>query len=128
MHEPKAVPYRIIRAALLAGVLIFGVVVWVVVSGDPQRTAEVVGNDVYGLVFAGLAAVVFGGFVILRKRIEHAAPDERGPLTIAGWALGEGPALFGGALFLLTGSPLYYLVGIGLLVAAFALFPVPGDA
>ena len=128
MNDPKAVPYRVIRAALVAGVLIFGVVVWVVVSGDASPAAEQAMNSVYGLVFAALAAVVFGGFMILRKRIEQATPAQRGALTIAGWALGEGPALFGGALFLLTGSPLYYLVGIGLLVAAVALFPVPEDA
>jgi hypothetical protein len=44
-----------------------------------------------------------------------------------GWAFGEGVALLGGVIFLLTASPLVYLAGLLLLIAALVTVPVPEE-
>ena len=122
---PKQV-LNLIRIALLSGVLVFGAVAYVVrmnasqpsLAGDGAHTMRLVGMGVWIVALLGL----IGMRLALRERIERGRDTQ---LPIIAWALAEGPAVFGGAFFLLTGDWTIYACGVVGLVAAFALFPVP---
>ena len=116
----------IIRIALLSGVLVFGAVAYVVRSGgtapalgvEGARTMRYVGMAVWAVALAGLV----GMRLVFRERIERGRDTQ---LPVVAWALAEGPALFGGAFYLLAGDATIYVAGVVGLLAAFALFPVP---
>jgi hypothetical protein len=114
---------RIIRLALLAGVLTFGGVVWFVLRDGGLETAPLEPGFLYGFV----AVLVASGVGIAVIQLRHAAETEPArlqALAIAGWAVGEAPALLGGVLYLLSGNPVPYLVGLGMMLVAFVMIPV----
>ncbi len=116
----------LVRIALLSGVLVFGAVAFAVrtmgdapeLGPEAARTMRTVGMVIWGLALAGLV----GMRLVLRERIERGRDTT---LPIIAWALAEGPAVFGGAFFLITGDWTVYMAGVVGLLAAYALFPVP---
>ncbi len=127
MRETDVRPYRVIRIALLAGVLLFGGVCWYVVSRQPPAPDESL-YAVLQITFGAALLAVVGAFLVLRRVVRRADAQRRPALTVAGWALGEAPALLGGVTWLLTGRPLLYLAGTTLMVAAFIMFPLGENA
>lgn len=120
---PSATTLRIIRMAFLGGVVLFGAVVTYLVSRDPPSSPEIAGPlQMMNVVLVVAAAL--GILYVQRRRAAVQDPAARTPLTIAGWALGEATAMFGGVHYLLVGSPIPYLVGLGMMLAAFAMVPV----
>jgi hypothetical protein len=114
---------RIIRLALLAGVLTFGGIVWFVLRHGGVETAPLEPAFLYGFV----AVLVASGVGIAVIQLRHAAETEPArlqTLALAGWALGEAPALLGGVLYLLSGNPVPYLVGLGMMLVSFVMIPV----
>ncbi len=120
---PRAATLRIIRIAFLTGVLMLGGVVYFLTERgggmDPSLGDTL---QIANLALLVLAAV---GIMIIQRR--HAAepdPARRSTLNIAGWAMGEATALFGGVHYMLVGNPIPYLVGLTLMIAAFVVVPI----
>lgn len=117
-----------IRLAILLGALAFGGVVaylvrlpdWTPAAGLDRTTFFYVGLGIWGAAAAGI--------LLLRVRWgREPDPRRRVPLMVAGWALGEVPAIWGGVYYLLTGDPQRYFTGLVFLVAAFLLLPARGE-
>jgi hypothetical protein len=131
MNGASATPaaLRVIRLALLAGVVMFGSVVYYLtregpVSDVPNEATRSLSFALMGLAAASLAAL----FVVRSIRDRAASYDRRSALTVVGWAVGEAPALLGGVVYLLTASPLPYLTGLSVLIASFLMIPVPEES
>lgn len=108
---------RVIRSALLGGVLLFGGVIWYLhSSGSAPANTSFPGAHWIFLVVCLMAA---GGVLFVRGAQARAETfASRASLAIVGWALGEGAALFGGIHWLLTGRPTLYVAGLAVFVAA----------
>jgi hypothetical protein len=118
----------IMRAALLAGVLLLGAAVWWVLRGGERPPLDDARESALRLFFTVLAVATAPGIIAVRFA-QGRAPGfaRKAQLAIVGWALGEGVALLGGVIYMLTGSPRLYLLGVLVLLAAFALVPIPRD-
>ena len=117
---------RIIRMALLSGVLVFGIVAYVLVNrdgplaaGDPETARTMVWINVAFLVTAAPA--------LLYLQRKHAAERDRAranTLNIIAWAVGESVAIMGAVHWLLVGAPTPYVVGLAVMLASFVLVPI----
>jgi hypothetical protein len=120
---PRATTLRIIRVAFLAGVLMFGGIVFYLTSqngGTSPETADTL--QVANIVL--LVAAAIGILIIQRRHAAEPDPARRSTLNIAGWAMGEATALFGGVHFMLVGNPIPYLVGLVMMIASFVVVPI----
>ena len=118
---------RIIRLALLGGVLVFGVAIaWM--TGREGFTADASLGGVLRLAFLVLTLGTLAALTAVRTAQARADADRRGTFAIVGWALGESVALFGGVAWLLAGEMLLYLTGVGVLLVAFLLVPAPAES
>ncbi|MFN8582211.1 MAG: hypothetical protein U0163_14715 [Gemmatimonadaceae bacterium] len=114
---------RLLRLALLAGVLVFGAVVWQLrrsggappAVSDP-RTLLVAGRAIWVAALLGCSALFY---LILKSRDAVRTRT----LSLVAWALGEVTALYGGVVYLLAGTPLFYQLGLGFMVLCFLAFP-----
>jgi ABC-type Mn2+/Zn2+ transport system permease subunit len=127
MPDPRPLPpgntLRIIRMAFLGGVVLFGAVVTFLVGRDPPSAPEMAGTlKIMNIVFVSAAAL--GILWIQRKHAAEQDSAARRSLNIVAWAFGEATAIFGAVHYLLVGSPVPYLVGLGMMLAAFALVPI----
>jgi CHASE2 domain-containing sensor protein len=123
--HPGASPtqLRLIRISLLLGVVVTGVIVSVLVQGNPPRAPEMARPLV--MVNAAYLVGAMAGILYFQRR--HAAePDRARRITfnVIAWAMGESTALFGAVHYLLIGSPIPFLVGLGMLIASFVLVPI----
>lgn len=120
----------IIRVALLSGVLIFGAVAFFLSSGG--GVGEEMDRETLStlqLVFFGLMAMEGAVMFFFQQRWKQATTfEEQARWSIAGWALGEGLALFGAVILLLGGSILPFLGGLIFFALAWLLFPIRADA
>jgi hypothetical protein len=127
MSEPRLLPpattLRVIRMAFLGGVVLFGAMVTYLVSRDGPRAPEQAGTmQVMNIVFIVMAAA--GILWMQRKHAAEQNPSQRTTWNICAWAFGEATALTGAVHYLLVGSPIPYLVGLGMMLAAFAMVPI----
>jgi len=121
---------RIIRFALLAGLLIFGAIAFYMANeggmggaGDEEFFSTLL------MVFFGLAAAEGAVMYLIHRRWKQAETfQQKANFSIIGWALAEGLALFGGVILLLGGSTLPYLCGLVFFGVAWMLFPVREEA
>jgi hypothetical protein len=114
---------RLIRMSLLMGVVVFGGIVSVMVQGNPPRAPELA----QPLLMVNVVYLIGAMAGILYFQRRHAAEpirQRRITFNVIAWALGESTALFGAVHYLLVGSPIPYLVGLGMLIAAFVLVPI----
>ncbi|MGD8279045.1 MAG: hypothetical protein PVH00_13500 [Gemmatimonadota bacterium] len=126
-QQVPATALRVIRLALLSGVLLFGVVI-AYLTRSGEITPDPAIGAVLRIVFVVLAAVCIGAIFVIRTAQSRADPDRRGQLAIVGWAFAEGTAILGGVCWLLAGLRVLYFTGVALLVAAILLLPVADDA
>lgn len=124
-RRPGASPVqlRVIRMALLGPVILFGAYVAVVVGREPPRAPQMA----QPLLYVNLAYLLGGMLGILYFQRRHAAerdPARRTTFNVVAWAIGESAALFGAVHYLLVGTPIPYLVGLGMMLASFVLVPV----
>ncbi len=124
---PTAKVLFLIRTAMTVGVVTFMLVAaFLHGRGDlsvvPTSRLATLTTVMYAAV-ALAAAVVLA----LRLRIAAATPEAQRTLSIAGWAVGEFAALFGGVLFLLTGEWRLALPGLLVFALALAAVPLPRD-
>lgn len=129
MQNPPVSQYRVIRTALVSGVVLFGLVIWYL-SG--QRTADAPDPAVFRVLLLAFGAVAVGGLVavaVVRSAQSNATTIAReGTLALVGWAIGESIALFGGVIYLLTSQPALYLVGVMIFLATLLMVPAPEAA
>jgi hypothetical protein len=116
-------PAFAIRFAMLLGVLLFGGVVMALRQSEsaPEGSTEdfaallTIGRVLWGLAIAGTAFLWF--------KARDASERTRTSWSIGAWALGEMVALLGGVVWMLTGSPAWYVPGLLFLVLTFMAFP-----
>ncbi len=114
---------RALKLGLLSGVLTFGAVVWYLRSsgGAPETTVNPTALLTVGRIVWGVAIV--GCLLIFNRMRQLKTAAEQRTFSIIAWALSEGTALYGGIVFLLTGSALWYQLGLGFMVLAMLAFP-----
>lgn len=117
---------EVVRVMLLAGVIAFGVIVWYILrTAAPEPLEEDAAN---ALRLAFLAVVLLDLpllFVLRRAQRGASRYPVAARFAIAGWTQGEGVALFGGVLYLLTARFSLYVLGVLVLLTSFALLRVP---
>lgn len=122
---PRAATLRIIRVALLTGVLMFGGIAFYLTRqrgggiGDTELAQTLQWVNIGFLVVAAI-----GIMIMQRKHAAETDPARRSTLNIVAWAMGEATALFGGVHYLLMGDPMPYVVGLGLMLASFVVVPI----
>jgi hypothetical protein len=123
--HPGASPtaLRLIRMSLLMGVVVFGVIVSVMVQDTPPRAPELA-RPLLMVNIVYLIGAMVGILYFQRRHAAEPVRQRRVTFNVVAWALGESTALFGAVHYLLVGSPIPYLVGLGMLIAAFALVPI----
>ena len=125
-RAPSSTKLSLIRIAFLGGVLMFGGVSYNVhhaggaplPDGEQARMLRWIGYGAWG---GAIAAIFFVRTLFARA----ADPAKRTTFTIIGWALGESVALYGGAVYFLSGDGQMYIAGLIAMLATFAIFPVP---
>ena len=122
--SPQLARLALIRVAMLAGVLTFGAVVWFLRrTGNAPPLADAA--DTLRLVGVVVAFVTVAGILLCRTLASRARESaQRTTFRVAGWAVGEAAALYGGLYYFATGRPLGYMLGLMLLLMAFVLIPV----
>ena len=126
----RVAPLALIRIALLAGVLLFGAVVWWLhrtgqaqaADADTLHTIRQVGSVVW--LAAVLAEVVL--FAIRLRGGTRDVAAQRSQRLMA-WAAGESVALLGGVYYLLSNDPQWYAYGLVFFVLVLLSFPARID-
>ena len=115
----------VIRLALLAGVLAFGVLTWFTHrgpewAGGPRAVAGPLPTISLAL------SVVLAIAIAFVRRAAFATRDAAryGTLCIVGWAMGEAAALAGGVHYFLSNDPSRYLIGLFVMLLSFVLIPL----
>jgi hypothetical protein len=122
-QAPPANVMKIIRGALTAGALLFGVVAYVQQRGrtvDPSQAIGAIRVVAYVFCLGALAAVM-----VIRGIRATKEPAVRATFSLIGWSVGEASALMGGIFMLLGGEPWPFCAGI--LVLLFAWMQLPAD-
>jgi hypothetical protein len=122
-RQPSPAQLALVRIAMLAGVLAFGGVTWVLRRGAPPAVIPTPRALDYARL--GVWGITIAVVLVVRMRLDRITdPARRATLSIVGWAAGELSALFGAVHYFLTGDPRWYLIGILLLLVAFLLIPL----
>jgi hypothetical protein len=112
-----------IRISFLAGVLMFGAVVWFMRRGGGGPVASSTGL-VDAISYAALAIGVIG-IVVMRRVLANATTAAKyANSAVIGWSFGELAALGGGVHFFLTGDPTRYVIGVMVMLMSFVLIPL----
>jgi FtsH-binding integral membrane protein len=119
-----------IRIAIAAGVAAFAALSAYERAREPvgPEQAAMVPLETMRLALWGLAAACVLGALFLRSRMDDATPQRRRIMTIIGWALGEGVALFGIVQHHIGGAPSTMALGILAFVVTLLLLPVPRES
>lgn len=119
----------IIRIALVSGVAAFAALVVVQRSRGtlPDLSGDASMLAMMRYTLWALAALAGLGALFIRSRLESAKDAQRGQMTVIGWALGEGVALFGVVQHYLGAPVTTMVVGLVAFVLALVLLPVPRD-
>lgn len=116
-------PARLIRIAMLSGVLVFGAITWYLQQsrGQPPAIPE---SSQQTLLWMGrgLWVAVVIGCVLVYQMIARSQGRKASQLNIAAWAMGEALAFFGGAVWFVSGSPSWFILGLTFLVLTFVVF------
>lgn len=123
--DPARVSLGVVRIALLAGVLAFGGVIWLL-QARTGWTPSASPHD-RTLRHVLMAAWAIGILGVLACFILVQAPRfarRTNVLAIIGSAMGELPAVAGGAHYLLTGSREWYVWGVGAMLITYFVFPI----
>lgn len=125
-NPPPGIPggkLRIIRISMLTGVLMLGAIAYFLTQ-ERGPTSPEMARPLQIANIAVLVGVAVGLLVVQRAHASQREPARRTTLNIIGWALGEAAALFGGAHYLLIGSPIPYLVGLAMMLASLVVVPI----
>ena len=119
-----------VRTILLGIALFAGLVVWVWHSLGPQpRPAALAGK----LRVVGVMTWLYALVQIADMRFWHSSISEKRrlqsgiPESVIGWLFGQMLACFGIVYYGLTEDARWYVAGLALLLATFAIFPIRRD-
>ena len=115
----------IIRIAILAGILLFGAVIWFV-QRDPGWTPSAPQFPVEPIAMALWAAAIVGVLAVRTAWGRTTEVKRRVHFAIMAIAIAEAPALFGAVVYFLTGDARLYLTGVFLMLTTLLLFPISG--
>ncbi len=122
-NQLPANPLALIGIALWLGVVAFGGVVWFIHRAGtfPIRAAQA--PLTYAQLGVSVVAVVFA--LALRGEIRRMDDGpERNSKILSVWACGNGAALFGAVLFLLSNETQSYALGLLAMLTTFVLVPL----
>ena len=123
MRQPLQ-PIQLIRFALVVGVLMFGATILFVHRQPSWKPGGLPPAATYAQAACAVLGVLFAR--AMRGRVIRESELQRKvALLVTGWAVGEGAALFGGAIFLITGHSQPYLLGLLGMAGAFLLLRIP---
>ena len=112
-----------IGMALWLGVIAFGVVVWFIHRAGTFPVRPPQAPLTYAQLFVCVGAVVFALAMRGGIRLMGDGP-ERNSKILSVWACGEGAALFGGVLFLLSNETQSYALGLLSMLTTYVLVPL----
>ncbi|NUQ13647.1 MAG: hypothetical protein HUU26_15175 [Gemmatimonadaceae bacterium] len=118
--------YHAIRLAMMGGMLLLGLVSWVLhrsADWQPPPAGVADGLVTVGLILWGAAAVALVFLFVRRQHVED--PQRRVTTAIIAWSVGEALAIFGGVHFYLTAVPVWYVAGLLAMSITFVAFPPP---
>ena len=121
---PRSATLRIVRIALLSGVLIFGGLAYYLTEQQGGGLGPENGGLLQIANIVILVGAAVGIMIIQRRHLAQHDPAKRTTLNITAWALGEATALFGGVHWLLVGNPIPYMVGLVMMIASFVVVPI----
>ncbi len=121
---PPSATLRIIRIALLSGVLVFGAIAYYLTDQRGGGLAPENGGVLQIVNIIILVGAAAGIMIIQRRHLAERDPRKRTTLNIAAWAMGEATALFGGVHFMLVGNPIPFFVGLVMMIASFVVVPI----
>jgi hypothetical protein len=119
---------RIIRYAMLAMVLMLGVVFYVLRSGRAADGPPASDLNAIRWVGYGLCAAALVAFAVLRKVRQNAPLEQRPTLSLVGSALGEASALLGGIYYFLGGDLTVYALGVVVFLYSWTALPADAEA
>lgn len=123
LSSPQRARLGIVRVAMLAGVIMFGVVTWFLRRSGPAPGGIEAGpldTITYGAMIAGIA-----GIVVMRRVVAAATDAARyANMAVIGWAFGELAALAGAVHYFMTGDPTRYVIGVMVMLLSFVLIPL----
>ena len=127
MTGPKL---RIIRVAMLVGILLFAGVAWNVRANRPADPAQTATDLSAMRYFAfGLSALALVAMAVLRGVRQRAAVEKRTTLSLIGTAFGEGAALLGVVYYFIGGSDLLpFAVGLLVFLLSWSILPADPEA
>src|SRR5688572_13731240 len=116
-----------VRSVLLGVTLLVGLLIWVTFSlgGLPRGT-----HLIMKLRVIGVMTWVYALFQIIDMKIWHSRwatrrrAASRIPEAVEGWLFGQMFAWFGIAYYALTDDPQWFIAGMVLFLASFAIFPI----
>jgi hypothetical protein len=120
----RSATLRIIRIALMSGVLMFGGIAYYLTEQNGGGLGPENADTLQIVNIALLVGAAIGIMFIQRRHLAEKDPAKRTTLNISAWALGEATALFGGVHFMLVGNAIPYLVGIVMMIASFVVVPI----
>ena len=113
----------IIRMSFLAGVLLFGAVIFFV-HRQPGYVAPG-DNPQLRLMIGAMMLIAVGAIVFVRIKLGSTRdPGQLLSLPLIGWASGEAAALAGGVYYLMTDNPTLYIIGLFAMLASFIVIPL----
>lgn len=121
---PRSATLRIIRIALLSGVLMFGGIAYYLTQQQGGGLGPENADTLQVVNIVMLIAAAIGILFVQRRHAAEKDPQKRTTLNITAWAMGEATALFGGVHFMLVGNPIPFLVGLVMMIASFVLVPI----
>jgi hypothetical protein len=121
---PRSATLRIIRIALLSGVLMFGGIAYYLTQQQGGGLGPENADTLQIINIVMLIGAAIGILFVQRRHAAEREPQKRTTLNITAWAMGEATALFGGVHFMLVGNPIPFLVGLVMMIASFVLVPI----
>lgn len=122
--EIKLAQIKLIRTALLAGIVLFGVAGAFVAMQSPEGLAMTRPGPLAAVV-AVLVIIAAGVVMFIRRKVENMTDDtERFKLYIVAHGACELASLVGGVHLILTGGTLPFIAGLTVFVFSLVLLPI----
>jgi hypothetical protein len=121
---PRSATLRIIRVALMSGVLVFGGIAYYLTQQQGGGLGPEMADTLQIVNIVLLVGAAIGIMILQRRHAAETDPAKRTTLNIAAWAMGEATALFGGVHFMLVGNAIPFLVGLVMMIASFIVVPI----